>query len=201
MATRAEIVIAGRDTSGPAFTSAQRNLQAMRTSASAAAASVTASFAAIAAVTATVAGTLNSLNPRPIINYADSLNDLSERTGLAIETLSEYQFAAKLADVSNEQLAGGLKKLNENIAAAARGEKQQAEAFAAVGVAVVDTTGKVRAADAVFEDLADRFATYEDGANKVALATAIAGRSFSQLITFLHSHCSCTNSFHGQLYL
>lgn len=181
MAEKAEILLTARDTTGPAFASAQRNFQTLKASA----ASIAGRLAGIgAAVTASLAA-FDFLNPKPVIDQADALFKLSQKTGIAVETLSGYQYAAKLADVSNEELSLGLKKLSLNIAAAARGEKEQANVFKLIGVSVVDAGGKVRATNEVFEDLADRLAGYNDNANRNAIANATLGKGFEVLIPLL----------------
>lgn len=182
MAERAEIVIVGKDNTGTAFATAKRNLESLQASA----VGIAAKLSAIGAVAGTAIAVLEHFNPKGVIDAADGLNKLTQRTGIAVETLSAYQYAAKLADVSNDELTVSLKKLNLNIAAAARGETEQASAFKAIGVSVLDASGKVRSADAVFEDIAERFSSYNDGANKVALANAVGGKSFESLIPLLN---------------
>lgn len=183
MAEKAEIVITAKDQTGGAFQSATKGIQA-------AGQEVTAFGAKLAGlgilVTAAVA-TFNHFDPRPIIDQGDALNKLTQRTGIAVETLSSYQYAAKLADVSNEDLNNGLKKLSLNIAAAARGEQEQAAAFRAIGVSVTDASGKVRDTDKVFEDLAEKFSGYNDGAKKNAIANATVGKGFDTLIPLLNA--------------
>jgi hypothetical protein len=182
MAERAEIILAALDKTAAAFASAKRNITQLQTSAN----GLVGRFAAVTAGAGAIGATFAALDPRGVIDAADALAKLSQRSGVAVEELSALQYAAKLSDVSTEQLAGGLKKLNQNIAAAARGEQEQAEAFKAIGVSVTDASGKVRSADAVFADIAERFQTYKDGANKVALANALGGRSFAELIPLLN---------------
>jgi hypothetical protein len=182
MAEKAEIVLSGRDLTAAAFSSAKRNLDSLQGSA----VGIAGRLGAIGAAATAAVVALDRFNPKAIIDTADEFNKLSQRTGVAVENLSAMNYAAKLADVSTEDLTSNLKKLNLNIAAAARGEAEQAAAFKAIGVSVVDASGKVRSADKVFEDLADRFAQYEDGPNKVALANAVGGKSFEQLIPLLN---------------
>lgn len=182
MTEKAEIVLSARDDSKAAFQAVQRNLDGLKTATT----GLVARFAVITAAASSLSVVFDHFDPRPVINAADSLDKLAQRTGIATDTLSAYQYAAKLADVSNEELADSLKKLNVNIAAAARGETAQAEAFKAIGVSVVDAAGKVRSAGDVFRDIADRFSTYEDGANKVAIANAVGGKSFERLIPILN---------------
>jgi hypothetical protein len=187
MAEKAEIVISGKDQTAAAFASALKNLAALRKNADSTLATI-AKFSAGGGAIGLVASGLNAaLNPAPVIEYADQLNKLSQRTGIAVEDLSALDFQAKLAGISTEELAGNLKKLNQNIAAAARGEKEQAEAFKTIGVAVTDSSGKARNAIDVLGDVAQKFAGFADSANKVALANAIGGKSFEALIPLLNS--------------
>lgn len=186
MAERAQIIIGASDQSKAAFASAQRNLAQLKTSVTGSVAAIGAAFAGITAAVAAVAVGIDKLNPRAVIDTADALAKLSQRSGVGVEALSALQYQAKLSDVSTEQLAESLKKLNINIAAAARGEKEQAEAFKAIGVSVVDSAGKVRGVEEVFADIAERFSEYNDGANKVAIANAVGGRSFANLIPLLN---------------
>jgi hypothetical protein len=187
VAERAEIVVSGKDQTAAAFASAQRNLASMRKQADLTIASFTKMTAGIGALGLVTAGIGAALNPKPVIDYADQLNKLSQRTGISVESLSALDYQAKLADVSTEELAAGLKRLNQNIAAAARGEKEQADAFKAIGVAVTDAAGNVRAADEVLGDIAERFSGYADGANKVAIANGVGGKSFEKLIPLLNA--------------
>lgn len=186
MAERAEIIISGKDQTAAAFATAQRNLAAMRKSADATVSSLRNFAAGFGAIGLATAGLNAALNPRQVIDYADQLNKLSQRTGIAVEELSALDYQAKLAGVSTEELAGALKRFNLNIAAAGRGEKEQAEAFRLIGVSVTDAAGRARSADKVLADVADRFATYADGPEKLAIANAIGGKSFEQLIPLLN---------------
>lgn len=182
MAERAEIVLSASDKTAQAFASAKRNLTQLQAST----AGLVARFGAVAAGIGALGVAFSRLDPRSVIDAADELQKLSQRSGIAVENLSALQYAGKLADVSTEELADSVKKLNVNIAAAARGEKEQAAAFATIGVAVKDAAGQVRDADQVLGDIADKFSTYADGANKVALANALGGRSFEKLIPLLN---------------
>jgi len=120
------------------------------------------------------------------LQLADAVGKLSTRTGIAANTLFAYRNAAELADVSNEQLNTGLLQLSKNMLEAAKGTETYASAFRALGVAITDESGQLRSADAVFEDIADRFAQLPDGATKAAVAMRLFGRSGAQLIPLLN---------------
>lgn len=120
------------------------------------------------------------------IDAADSLSKLSQRTGETVENLSALQYAGSLADVSNEALATGLKQLSKHMAEAAGGSGEAADAFNAMGISVIDGSGKLRSSGDVLRDIADRFASYKDSAAKTALSLAVLGRAGSDLITLLN---------------
>jgi hypothetical protein len=121
------------------------------------------------------------------IDAADGLSKLAQRTGETVENLARLQYAGSLADVSNEALATSLKKLSKNMAEAAGGTGEAADAFKAIGVSVVASDGKLRSSGDVLNDVAERFAGYEDSAAKAALAQAIFGRSGADLIPLLNA--------------
>lgn len=121
------------------------------------------------------------------VNLADQLNKASQRTGVAVEALSQYQYAAELSDVSNETLNTSLAKLARNMDAAAQGSQEQAAAFDAINVSVKNADGTLRATQDVFDDIAVAMGKLPDGATKTALAMALFGRSGAELIPLLNA--------------
>jgi hypothetical protein len=124
---------------------------------------------------------------RVVIQQGEELNKLAARTGIATESLSTLAYAARLANVDQESLAGGTKKLAVNMADAAGGGKEAAATFAAMGISVTDANGKLKGTDVVLREVADKFASYEDGAGKAALAVALFGKSGDQMIPMLNT--------------
>ena len=120
------------------------------------------------------------------IDLADDMRDLSQRTGVGIETLGQFKVAAELSGTSIEGVAKGLTLLNKNLVAAAAGGEGAATAFKTIGVATTEADGTLRKADKVFLDVADRFATLRDGPEKAALAMKIFGKSGAELIPILN---------------
>lgn len=120
------------------------------------------------------------------IDRLDSLDDLSEKYGIAADKLSAYSYASEVAGTTSEAFASGLGRLSKSLAAAAGGSAEQAAAFNALGVSVKNADGALRGADDVLLDLADRFAGYEDGAGKAALAQEFFGKSGADLIPVLN---------------
>lgn len=116
-----------------------------------------------------------------------ALDDLQQRIGIAAESLSRLELAAKLGGTSIEGLATGMKFLSKNLVDASVGGstagKALAGAFAALGVdaktAVNDTNGALIA-------LADQFKAMPDGAQKATLAMSLFGKGGLDLIPMLN---------------
>ena len=120
------------------------------------------------------------------IDAMDAFNDMAERTGVAVEELSKLSYAAKLSDVTIEQLQMGLTKLNKGISETANGTGEVSKSFSAMGISVKNADGSLKNSAQVLNDIADKFATYQDGANKSALAIQIFGKSGAELIPLLN---------------
>lgn len=122
------------------------------------------------------------------IDTADNMSKAAQKVGVATEALSRLNYAAGYSDVSLEQLTGGLQRLTKNLADVASGKGATAAvALQALGISATDSTGKLRAADEVFAEIADRFSRLEDGSTKTALAIQLFGRTGADLIPLLNS--------------
>ena len=137
---------------------------------------------------AAAAGAFLTSRTLDAVNLADQLNKASQRTGVAVEALSQYQYAAELSDVSNETLVGSLAKLARNMDQAAQGTKEQAAAFDAIGVSVKNADGTLRSTQDVFDDIAVALGRLPDGATKTAIAMQLFGRAGAQLIPLLNGN-------------
>lgn len=125
---------------------------------------------------------------RSAADYGDKLDNMSQRTGVAVEELSRLSFAAQMSDTSQEALGKGLAYLSNLMAAAAGGAGESAALFEKYGIAVRNADGSVRSASDVLADLADVFATMPDGVQKTALATEFFGKKMGQeLIPLLNA--------------
>jgi len=120
------------------------------------------------------------------IDSADALDEMAQRTGIAVESLSLLVPAAELSAVSTEKFEAGLKKLATGMLEAATGSEASAQKFGALGVAVQNQDGTLRDSEQVLLDLADRFKAMPDGAEKAALAVDIFGKAGAEMIPFLN---------------
>ena len=113
---------------------------------------------------------------KAIIDAADKLDEMSSRTGVAVEDLGKLQYAAKLSGVESEQLGKALQGLAGEIVAAAGGSESSAAKFKRFGVSVQDAaTKQIRPTNAVLLDLADAFALLPEGAERSARSAEFFG--------------------------
>lgn len=146
-------------------------------------ASVGTSFAALgSAAVAGVSVISFATKIKDAIDVADAFNKLSQKTGVAVESLSKLNYAAGLADVSTEALATGMRKLNISIAQAAGGNEAKIALFKALGVSIKDSSGHALAADKVFASLSDVMSKSGDGAEKIAVGSELMGKGFVDLV-------------------
>lgn len=110
---------------------------------------------------------------------ADEVLKLSEQTGIASDALQSLQFAAERSDSSAETLTSGLRVLARTAYAASKGGEEAGAAYAKLGVRLRDGEGKLRSADTLLLDIADKFKAMGEGKaiEKAALASKLFGRS------------------------
>jgi hypothetical protein len=173
-----KIDILATDKTGAAFRSVQSGLKQVDSATSGVRNAMVGLGSAIAAL-----GAITYV--RNVINIADSMDELSKRTGIAVETLSSLSNTATLAGSSQEELGSALIKLNKSIAEAASGSKEQALAFENLGVSVKDAEGNIRSTTDVLADIADAFSRVDDGAVKTQYQMALFGKTGANLNEFL----------------
>ena len=120
------------------------------------------------------------------VETAGALNDTSIALGVTTDAIQELGYAATLNGSSVEGMSDGIRKLSINMAAAASGSEEAAQTFRKLGVQITEG-GKLRAADAVIGDIAEKFKAMPDGARKVAAAVSLFGKSGAALIPTLQA--------------
>lgn len=168
-----KIAISAIDETKAAFNSINKSLGTLRTS-----------FQALNVI---AAATVFAGFIKAQIDAQDELFKMSQKIGIATDELSKLKYAAKLADVDTTQLQTGLVKLSKGMGEAARGTGEAYNAFSAMGISVKNTDGTLKSNSQLLGEVADKFAGYEDGASKTALAVAIFGRSGADLIPLLNA--------------
>lgn len=114
------------------------------------------------------------------IEVQDQVSKMSQKTGVAVETLSALRYAASLSDVSLESMAKGMKKLSQEMVSAGDGTSKQARLFTTMGV---DIKSGVTPA---LMGIADVFQKLPDGPTKAALAVELFGKAGMDMIPMLN---------------
>lgn len=170
-------VVLGADTA--AFDKGLKDSQAGLTSFGLGVAAVA---AGVAAAAYSIAGSIKAA-----ITSADQLNSLSQSAGISVEQLSKLSYAAGLSDIGMDALAGSLGRLTKSMGSVAReGAGPAAQAFAAMGISVKNQDGTLKASGDVLGEIANKFASYQDGAAKTSLAIAIFGDAGARMIPLLN---------------
>ena len=177
--SKAKITLTAEDKTRAAFASASRSLGNLGSQAG----NIVGRLGGIGAA---LAAGMSALQIANVVQVADQLDDLSEKTGISVERLSALRFAGEAVGTELTSLTTGVRELSKRMADAAGGGKATSEAFRAIGVEVKNADGSLRSADEVLLDVADKFAQYEDGAAKAALAQELFGKSGADMIPFLN---------------
>jgi hypothetical protein len=129
---------------------------------------------------------------------ASATNDIERQAnvlGIGTDQLQKWQYAAKMSDVNAQEFAIGIKMLSRNMEDASTGAGDTARYFSAMGISVKDTSGHLRPLNDVMGDIMDKFASWEDGPRKIAIAMQLFGRSGETLIPLLNKGKTGFNEF------
>lgn len=116
---------------------------------------------------------------KKFVDDADNLGKAAQRLGVTTEELSKLRYAADLSGISFEQLEANINKLN-------RAANDQNKVFTEMGISLRDSAGGLKSADELLGDVAEKFAAYEDGAMKSAVAQELFGKSGAAMIPLLN---------------
>ena len=133
------------------------------------------------------------------IDSADSFGKMADQTGIAANTLQAYVNAGKLAGVSQETIDKGLRRLAQSMREADQGVATYKDSFDSLGISVRATDGTFKTSQQVLGEVADKFATMENGATKAAIAMEIFGRSGASLINLLNGGAASLEEFNYEV--
>jgi len=117
------------------------------------------------------------------IDSFDELSKASQKIGVSTEALSALQYAAELSGVSFESLQTSLGKLSVQIENFKDGSKSAVDVFTKLKI----DPRQFEQTEVLLAEIADRFASLPDGAQKTALAIELFGKSGKDLIPLLNS--------------
>lgn len=130
-------------------------------------------------VTAALGGLAATVNAA--IKTAASLEELSQKTGIATKELSALDYAMRREGVSTEAFGKAVKELSKNMIEAGDASSKAGKLFAELGV---NAQGGTREA---LLKIADTFQALPDGATKAALAVQLFGKAGMDMIPALNN--------------
>ena len=172
MATDVKLVISAQDKTAAAFAKAQKNIDALKTTASSLGGVLGVGFSAVALVNFTKAA----------IDSLDALNDLSDATGASIENISALEDVAARTGTSFDTVQSALVKFNSALNAAKK-DSPQAAAIEAIGLSVE----KLKALDPAeaLRQTAVALAQFADDGNKARIVQELFGKSVREVAPLL----------------
>lgn len=174
MADGTQIRITAVDQTTAAFRSVQSNISSLQNTLRGIAGPLAAAFS-VAAIGAF---------SKSLIDTADRIAEISQKTGVAAETLSALSNAAKMNGVDMEGLGTAMVRLNKAISEATSGSFEQQRAFAALGISADELRNL--STEEVFYRISDAFSGAADGAAKTTIAMTLLGKSGADLIPTLN---------------
>lgn len=180
MTQKTEFILSARDETQAAFKSATAGLGALKSKADGFVANSVAGLSG--GLAAGLLGVGFTAQIKAAINDLDKMDEAAERIGVTTEALSGLAYAGKMGGLELDDMTGALTKLSVKMNDAFTGEKSAVALFKDLGISVKDSSGQLKSADKVFAEVADRFASFEDGAAKTALAVDLVGKSGAKLV-------------------
>lgn len=143
---------------------------------------------ALVAVTAAAAAAAAALG-KLILDagkFADDLITVSNKTGISVQQLQELQYAARFVDVEVETMTGSMNKLTRTMDdardAMLTGKlNEQAEAYQALGVEIVNADGTLRNNKDVFYEVIDALGKVTNETERDSMAMTLFGKSATEL--------------------
>jgi hypothetical protein len=122
-----------------------------------------------------------------VIDAADNMRDLSQRTGVSVELLSKFQQQANMSGSNIEEVGKAMIKLGKNMYEAAQtGKGPAAEALKELGLSATDATGRLVPTGEQMLRISDRLSELPDGGRKGKLAMDLMGKGAATLIPALN---------------
>ena len=117
----------------------------------------------------------------------DAIDKNSQKLGLSRKAYQELDYILSQNGASISSFGTGMKTLTANMDSARAGTGDAADAFAKLGVSVVDANGNLRSQEETLYDVIRAFQNMEDGTEKSRLATELFGKQGQELLPLLNA--------------
>lgn len=171
-----------------------RGLQSVETTAK----GVTGAMRGMTGAAAGLSGALGSLAPllsvaglvgmvQNTIKAGDAMYDLSQRTGVSVEALARFKKAAATSGTDIDNVAKSLNILNKGLfELATTGKGKAADGLKILGLSAFDARGKLKSADQVTLEVANKFKNLANDGIKAGVAMKLFGRNGTEMIPMLN---------------
>ncbi len=135
--------------------------------------------AALSAAAGTVLVTLTA-TAKAFADQGDKLDKMSQRTGVAVESLSALDYAAGLSGTSLERLEDSLKDMSKNLVDAGQGSQGIVDTLTQLGITAESLNGK--GAESQLLAIADALSKIPDTGMRATLAMKLFGEGGRELL-------------------
>lgn len=120
-----------------------------------------------------------------VVEGAAHAQDLSDKLGLSVGALKQFQGAAATVGVEGDDAARSLGFLNRTVGEAITGNEEAQKTFGHLGVKVKDSSGHVRELEDILFDVSDAFEGMNSQQERAAFGMKLFGREGQQLVPVL----------------
>ncbi len=129
----------------------------------------------------------------------DVFDDLSARTGVAVQDLQALGLAFETSGSSAEEMQGALTRLQSSLGGLSDGGKEQAEVFKKLGIATKDAAGKAPDLATALPEIFKNFSSITSEAEQARVATTLFGRTGVKLLPVLRQGAQGFEGMRAQL--
>lgn len=119
------------------------------------------------------------------LEFGEAIQRASEKTGLAVGTLSTLHYAAAITGGDFDGMTSAVAKMDKTIGAASEGNKTAQGFLRGLGLNARDLAGRSDGAEIAFRKFASTLASTENPIRRVELATGLLGKAGAEMIPTL----------------
>lgn len=119
-------------------------------------------------------------------DWANNISDLSEATGISVDSLQTWTYAAEQTGISADKVTSSMNFFTRQMSEAVNGNEELAGMFKGWGIELLDSNGILRDSTDVMAEFMDVFSKVPDNSGKNALAMKLFGKSASEIVPLLN---------------
>ena len=130
---------------------------------------------------------------------ADGIGKMSDRLGITTTALQTFRFAGEQAGESFESMDNNLVKFVRNLGDGQKGIKTITDEFDRLNIDLKDQNGNWKDHETILGEVADRYKTMKDPADKLSSAMTLFGRGGRVMVNMLSAGASGLEKLRGEL--